>query len=220
MKNRIQQIYGRLLKHYGKQDWWPVRRSFEPEWFEICVGAVLAQNTSWKNVDKALDGLMREGMTSPSAVLKADPDKLKKAIRPSGFYNQKAERLKILSTLILDSGIDNFQQKMTRESLLSARGIGKETADSILLYACDRPVFVVDAYTKRIFSRIGLMEEKLEYEKIRELFENAIEKDSGLFREYHALIVEHAKQTCGKEPLCRECCLLQVCKYGKGKANQ
>ncbi len=215
MENEIQQICGRLLKHYGKQGWWPVRRSFEPEWFEVCIGAVLTQNTSWQNVEKALDGLVRENIITPSDIVKADSEKLKKAIKPSGFYNQKAERLKILSGLILDSGIDSFQQKIARERLLSAKGIGKETADSILLYACDRPFFVIDAYTRRIFSRIGIVEEKSEYEDIRTLFENSLEKNVDLYKEYHALIVGHAKQVCRKEPLCEKCCLLEICNYGK-----
>ncbi len=215
MEKEIQKIYGRLLEHYGNQDWWPVRRSFKPGWFEICAGAVLTQNTNWGNVEKALDGLMQENIAGPSAIIKADPEKLKKAIRPSGFYNQKAERLKILSRLIFDFGIDNFSKKITRNKLLETKGIGNETADSILLYACNKPVFVVDAYTRRVFSRIGFVEEKWDYEKIRDFFERNLPVDIYLFKQFHALIVEHAKRMCRKEPLCRECCLLEVCGFGK-----
>ena len=204
-------IYRRLLNHFGKQDWWPVEHGFRPREFEIIAGAVLTQNTNWSNVRKALKRMERAGFLSPRAVAEAGSKQLEEAVRPSGFYRQKAERLKMLSQFIESFGsFGEFRKSVTREELLSLKGIGPETADSILLYALGRRVFVIDAYTRRIFSRLGFRQWD-SYEEWRKFFENEVLEDTGLYMQYHALIVEHAKMFCRKKPLCSSCPLADAC---------
>jgi len=218
MKN-LNKIYNLFLKAYGPQGWWPLInhkgsnptktgsiKGYHPgdysiprddfERFEICVGAILTQNTAWPNVEKALMNLDRAKALDAKAIIKIDEDKLKEAIRPAGYFNQKAKKLKIFAEFYL--GLKG--KTPTREELLSVWGVGKETADSILLYAYHEPVFVVDAYTRRIFSLLGFFEKDADYDEIREMFEKALEKDFRIYQEYHALIVEHAKRNhSGKE---------------------
>ena len=161
----IKAVYDMLLQHYGRQEWWPVKGKFEPREFEVCVGAILTQNTNWNNVEKALRLLEKNNFVSPEKISSADTNELEAAIKPSGFYRQKAERLKAFSGFIVESGgFKKFSEKITREQLLSMKGIGPETADSILLYALGRTYFVIDAYTKRIFSRFGIKPKK-DYEE-------------------------------------------------------
>lgn len=203
-------IYKRLLKEYSYQGWWPLIEKdaktnryisrYHPknydlprtpeQQFEIIVGAILTQNTSWLQVEKALINLKEKNLLSPKSILNANEDSLKEAIRPAGYFNQKAERLKLISEWFI-----NKKGLPSREELLSIKGIGKETADSILLYAYKQPSFVVDAYTRRLLFNLGLIQNiKEKYDTIKELFENSLPKDFKIFQEYHALIVAHAKQ--------------------------
>jgi endonuclease-3 related protein len=198
----LTEIYSLLLKVLGPQKWWPLRGDFSPANWEICVGAVLTQNTSWKNVEKALENLEQASILSREDILKTTPETLAQTIRPAGYFNQKARKLKELAS---------FNGEPTREGLLSLWGIGKETADSILLYAYNKPYFVIDAYTRRVFSRLGLIKGDEGYDELRLLFEKSIPRDVGLYKEYHALIVNLGKNICKKEPLCGECPLSGIC---------
>jgi endonuclease-3 related protein len=223
----LNQVYKFLKREYGPQGWWPLinhkgsnptktgavkgyhprdysipRNDFER--FEICVGAILTQNTAWPNVEKALMNLDKINALNAKAILKIDKEKLKEAIRPAGYFNQKAKKLRIFAEFYL-----KLKGKTpTREELLSVWGVGKETADSILLYAYKEPIFVVDAYTRRIFSELGFFKKDADYDEIREMFEKELEKEFKAnkdkvndkmsrviaYQEFHALIVEHAKR--------------------------
>lgn len=223
MKKTLFQIYNRLRGEYGPQGWWPVTRGKEKEpaycggpktdaeRFEVMVGAILTQNTAWKNVVKALRNLREAGFTEPSSLRKARNDRLARLVRSSGYYNQKALKLKKLCRF-LNLGYGDSLRKMgreetplLREKLLDVDGIGQETADSILLYAFDRPVFVVDAYTRRVLKRHGLIPGKAKYGEIQSLFEAHLPPDPVLYNEYHALLVRLAKEACRKKPLCDTC---------------
>ena len=195
-------IYQILLNHFGKQRWWPCRTGRQ---FEIIVGAILTQNTNWKNVDKALVNLIKNKMLSKNKIKEIPVSRLSALIRPAGYYNQKAKKLKEFVS---------YNGKITRESLLSIWGIGYETADSIMLYAYNRHYFVVDAYTKRIFTRLGLIRTQ-DYEYVRNYFESNLPKNIKIYKEFHALIVELAKTYCKKKPLCEECPLAGRCRHAK-----
>ncbi len=209
-------IYSNLLSEYGEQGWWPLKGRYSPafkrrrktpaEKFEICVGAILTQNTAWKNVEKALSGLRKAGALSRKRMDKMEEAELAALIRPAGYYNLKAKKLKEFL---------KYSGPVERNAMLKIWGCGPETIDSILLYAYDEPVFVVDAYTKRIFSRIVLCGEKAEYGKVQEIFHKNLEKDAEIFNEYHALIVEHAKRHCRKTPVCIGCPIVKLCKKRK-----
>ena len=190
---KVMQVYNDLLRDIGPQKWWPISGMFRPPEFEVCVGAILTQNTSWKNVEKALQNLVGAGKTSPEPIGSCPLPALEKLVRPSGFFRQKAGRLKEFSGFIISFDGD-FYKSVTREELLAIKGIGRETADSMLLYACNRPVFVVDAYTRRLFSRLGLIEGDEDYDKLRDMFEKSLPNNAGLYKEFHALIVEHEKR--------------------------
>lgn len=196
-------IYNKLLECFGRQDWWPMQRGFKPAGWEVYVGAVLTQNTNWGNVELALRNLKRAGLLSREDIRGVSKKRLAKLIRPAGYYNQKARKLKILAS---------FSGKPERESLLKLWGLGPETVDSILLYAHGKPFFVVDAYTRRVFSRMGFqLDAKTGYEEIRSIFESNLPRDTGLYREFHALIVELAKRHCRTRPLCKNCPLADEC---------
>jgi endonuclease-3 related protein len=199
----LTKIYNILLKTYSHQKWWPV--TSKNKQFEIILGAILTQNTSWKNVEKAIANLKKENTINPDKILKLNKSKLAKLIKSSGYYNQKAGRLKLISKFYLEN------KNPTREQLLEVKGIGNETADSILLYAYNKPFFVVDLYTKRIFSRLGLIKTD-NYKEIQELFMKSLPKNPKLFNEYHALIVKLAKEHCRKKPVCKSCPLVKLCK--------
>jgi len=207
--NRIQEIHTRLFDHFGPQHWWPGETPFE-----VMLGAVLTQNTSWRNVSMVIEALRQDGLLSFAALEALPPEILAEKIRPSGYYNQKAKRLKGLFAAIReDSGsLEDFFSQDThtlREKLLAVKGIGPETADSITLYAAGKPVFVVDAYTYRILLRHDLIAEEAGYEEIQDLFLGKLPTDTQLFNEYHALLVRVAKEYCKKSnPLC-DCCPLQ-----------
>jgi len=213
MANKIRKIYGCLLQEYGHQGWWPLLdfRGKNPtktgsmrgyhladysfpktkkQIFEICIGAILTQNTAWTNVEKALMNLKKINVIAAEKILKMNIAKLKKAIKPAGYYNQKARKLKEFAKFF----ISLKGKTPTREQLLSVWGVGKETADSILLYACKIPIFVVDAYTRRIFSKLGYFKKDADYDEIRHFFEKNLKKDYRIYQEFHALIVEHAKR--------------------------
>jgi len=204
-------IYSRLLGTFGPQGWWPTKNRFSPPEWEVCVGAVLTQSTNWKNAEKALDNLEKERVLSPADVAGAKDGALEEAIRPSGFYRQKAERLRALAGFVMSfGGFGGFSEEVTRPQLLDVKGLGPETVDSILLYAIGRPVFVIDAYTRRVFTRTGFCADG-DYEGWRRLFESGLPEDAGIYREFHALIVELAKKFCRKEPLCAGCPLMSGC---------
>ena len=196
-------VYHKLKKQYLHKSWWPMQNGFVPQQLEVCIGAILTQNTSWNSVEKALSNMRKAGLTSAEKITKAK--NLEKIIKPSGFYKQKSEYLKNLCRFIVDYGAESFLKNVTREELLKINGIGKETADSILLYACGKPFFVVDAYTRRVFSRVGIIEKNAKYDEIKKFFESRLPKNANLYKEYHAMIVEHAKNICKKEPLCEKC---------------
>jgi len=190
----LSMLYEKLLKEFGRQNWWPMIRGFRPKEWEVCLGAVLTQNTNWKNVEKALENLKKKGVLSPQDIVETNTSTLQNLIRPSGFYRQKAERLKTLATFVLGFGdFERFKRGVKREELLKVKGIGFETADSILLYACGRPHFVIDAYTKRFTRNLGI-KTKMDYESLRKFFEENLPKDLGVYKEFHALIVEWGKR--------------------------
>lgn len=209
------EVFEIMVAEYGRQDWWPAGHGLSPEGWEVCVGAILTQNTAWKNAELALNNLSSAGCRTFMDMLSIDLKLLAGLVRPSGYYNQKAGKLKSLASFVGSFGsFEAFLAKATREGLLSVKGIGQETADSILLYACGRPEFVADAYTKRVFSRLGLVGEA-DYEDVKRFFESCLERDASLFNEYHALIVEHAKNVCRKRPLCGKCPLANHCMFSK-----
>lgn len=214
-RSSCRNIYDRLLAAYGPSGWWPGDSAFV-----VMVGAVLTQNTAWANVEKAIANLRSANLLSPQAIINTRSTRLAKLIRPSGYFNVKTKRLRALCHWLIDQGgIENIGSASTRElraALLKVHGVGPETADDILLYSFRRPVFVIDAYTRRIFSRLGLITGAEGYEALRERFEVALGEDTSLYNEYHALIVRHAKDTCRNKPLCQGCCLARVCSYGAG----
>lgn len=204
-------IYHCLFNTFGPQYWWPGDSPFE-----IMVGAILTQNTNWQNVEKAINNIKKAGLLNPKDLLK-NKNRIPKLVKPSGFYKLKSKRLITFLRYFTDNydgKITNFNGKDThviREELLAISGIGPETADSILLYALGRPVFVVDAYTRRTFSRHKLISNDADYDDIQKLFEDNLSKDTQLYNEYHALIVRLGKQFCKKnEPLCDICPVFSI----------
>ncbi|PID77722.1 MAG: endonuclease [Deltaproteobacteria bacterium] len=196
-----------MLAHYGKQNWWPGETAFE-----IMVGAVLTQNTNWANVEKAIANLKNNGCLDFEIMYAMGEQELALMIRSAGYYNLKARRLKNLLQMITDSydgSIELLSQDdlhNARANLLAVKGIGPETADSILLYCCGQPIFVADAYTYRIFSRHNLLDEETDYYTIQQTFMDNMEHDAGVFNEYHALIVQTGKDYCKKgKPVCQGC---------------
>ncbi len=187
MAKRLKDLYKRLLATYGHQHWWPADTPYE-----VVVGAVLTQNTNWKNVERAIANLKKERALNEKAILKMDIRKLQRLVRPSGFYKQKAERLKLATRKWIELKDADLSSRQLRSEWLSVKGIGKETADSILLYAMDRPFFVIDAYTRR-FCKRHLKKEFREYDDYRWFFEKNLPRDVKLYKEYHALIVEWGK---------------------------
>ena len=185
-------IYKKLLRKHGKQKWWPVKHDFVPAELEICIGAILTQNTNWRNVEKALQNLSDAGAVSAERIAKMRLSKLEKLIRPSGFYRQKAGRLKKFCAFVVQFN-GNFYKDVTREHLLSLNGIGRETADSILLYACNKPFFVVDAYTRRLLSQEKIIRGSENYDQIRGMFEDQLPRKTKIYKEFHALIVQNGK---------------------------
>ena len=197
-------VYQRLLKIYGDQSWWPADSSFE-----VMVGAVLTQNTAWVNVEQAITNLRRSDSLTLESILALSDEALAQLIRPSGYFNIKAKRLKNLCLWIAENGGESklaaVDTGTLRSSLLQVNGVGPETADDILLYAFARPVFVIDTYTRRLFSKLCLIQGSEPYEDLRRLFEAELDADVGLFNQYHALIVRHAREKCQLTEDCRHC---------------
>jgi len=207
LKKSLSVIYRRLYSYFGPQQWWPAQSRFE-----VMVGAVLTQNTSWPNVEKAIGNLKDKGLLKPKKLYSLRNARLAKLIRPAGYYNLKAKRLKNLLRFFIQRYQGNVgkmalvEAKALRQELLGVNGIGPETADSILLYGLGKPVFVVDAYTKRILSRHGIIGEGMDYDGVQKLFMLGLKKDARLFNEYHALLVKLGKDFCLKvKPRCLTC---------------
>ncbi|OGX40158.1 MAG: endonuclease [Omnitrophica WOR_2 bacterium RIFCSPLOWO2_01_FULL_41_12] len=207
MRAQLKTIYEKLYSHFGPQHWWPASTAFE-----VMLGAILTQNTNWSNVEKAIDNLKKHKLLKPHKLKNLSAKKLAALIRPAGYYNIKAKRLKNF----LDFLFGNFKgslKAMTlkntpalRQELLSVNGVGPETADSILLYALKKPIFVIDAYTKRILLRHNLIEEDTGYTEIQDLFMQNLKRSVRLFNEYHALLVKLGKDYCLKnKPKCEIC---------------
>jgi len=229
-KETLEKIYDYLFDLYGPQGWWPLLEvngcnptktgsvnGYHPnnyeypktknQCFEVCIGAILTQNTSWPSVEKSLKNLRKLVGITPENILNLDIELLKEAIKPSGYYNQKSERLKGFSKYFIE-----LKNTPTREELLKLKGVGPETADSMLLYAFKVPSFVVDTYTKRILFNLNLIENNEKYDKIKELFESNVPKNLEMYQEYHALLVEHAKNYYQKKENYITCPLLKIIK--------
>ena len=207
MKKRIEKIYKDLYANFGPQHWWPAKTPFE-----VIVGAILTQSTSWNNVKKAIANLKKNQLLTKDALYRLSHPRLALLIRSAGYYNIKAKRLKaFLHFFFKDYGgslrkMSQVDTLVLRKQLLSVNGIGPETADSILLYALDKPVFVVDSYTKRVLSRHRIIREDDDYEQVQNLFMQSLKKDVRLFNEYHALLVKLGKEFCLKRrPRCEIC---------------
>jgi len=203
-------LYRALLGIYGEQPWWPAESAFE-----VVVGAVLTQNAAWSNVEKAIDRMKAAGLLSLPALLESDHETLAQTIRPSGYFNVKARRLRNLCEFLAQQGgLEEFagmHLPVQRDALLGVNGVGPETADDILLYALQRPVFVIDTYTRRLLQRLGLTHGGEDYEELRSIFEQALDGDVFVYQQYHALIVMHAKEVCRKAPRCERCTLAPDC---------
>ncbi len=229
MENTLINIYNIFISSYKFQHWWPIdtlyhtQNGTDPR-FEVIIGAILTQNTAWSNVEKAIQNLKYAGMFHIAAIAQSDLETLKQCIKPSGFFNQKAKRLQTMAVYLQNqyhSDLNTFfHQPVThlRSELLNLNGIGPETADSILLYAGGKAIFVVDAYTKRLFGRLSLPTE-LTYDAIQSYVESDFSKHASIehlpqiYNEFHALIVEHAKRYCRNKPLCNNCPLYHECPY-------
>jgi endonuclease-3 related protein len=204
--SQLGEVYAELRQSFGHQKWWPGDTTFE-----VMVGAILTQNTAWTNVEKAISNLKKAKKLSFEALRRMPQKKLSQLIRPAGYFNVKADRLKCyLDFLDQECGGDLSKLKRKtmpaiREKLLAVKGVGPETADSILLYALNKTSFVIDAYTKRIFSRHGLAGSHEAYERWREIFMRALPDDRGLYNDFHAQIVRTGKDYCRKVPRCEKC---------------
>lgn len=215
----LQPVLDRLLAHFGPLHWWPAETPFE-----VVIGAILTQNTAWTNVEMAIANLRREGALTPEALRVAPREQLEEWIRPAGFFRQKAERLQLFVEHLFARHDGDLGRLLAaplpeaRRELLTLKGVGPETADSILLYAGGLPSFVVDAYTRRLFGRLGLLDPTAPYEHIRAFFMACLPADPDLFNEYHALIVEQCKQLCRKrQPLCADCPLQEICPFAQSQ---
>ena len=207
-------IYHRLMARYGPQYWWPA-----PEPFEVIVGAILTQSAAWRNVEKAIANLKAAKALSPEALRRLSLSEVATLIYPCGYYNAKALKLKSLASWLGKYYDDDLNRLFIcntdhlRQQLLSIHGIGQETTDSIILYAAHKPVFVIDAYTRRIINRIGLTPDSNSYIAYQALFMDNLPGDAGVFNEYHALLVCLAKDVCRSRPLCQQCCLNSICRF-------
>ena len=210
------EIYRRLYERYGPQHWWPGESRLE-----TVLGAILTQATAWTNVEKALTNLKADDLLSTRALRDIPEDKLAALIRPSGYFNAKARKVKAFIHHLWGSYGGDLEPLLSKEAgdlrreLLSIYGIGEETADDIVLYAAAKPSFVIDTYTRRVLKRLKLAPRNESYQAYQALFHQNLPKDAALYNEYHALLDRHAKETCKKEPRCRDCCLLELCPKGK-----
>ncbi len=219
LADQLMHLHDRLLAAYGPQHWWPAASPFE-----VMVGAVLTQNTNWQNVERAVANLKRAGVLDPDSLHQMDHQALAELIRPAGYFNIKARRLKNFMAVIHDEfegrieNMTGWDTEALREVLVSTKGIGPETADSMLLYALGRPVFVIDAYTYRIAVRLGLAFEDADYYQLQEMFMDNLPRDVKLYNELHALLVVLGKNHCRPKPKCEPCPLLdQPCPEGQNR---
>ncbi len=206
LQKTLLEIFRRLAKHYGPTHWWPGDTPFE-----IAVGAILTQNTAWSNVEKAIENLKSAGLLNPRAILRCPEEQLYNALKPSGYFRVKTQRLRAFCDYLVErhrGDIASMAKRDTaelRKELLHVHGIGEETADDILLYACDKPIFVVDAYTRRILHRHGICSAKIDYGELQRIFHQNLPVDLTMFKEYHGLIVYTGKDFCRKTPRCDQC---------------
>jgi len=211
MSTPLVEAYERLLARYGPQSWWPGQSPFE-----IMVGAVLVQNTNWRNVERAIDNLREEGLLSPATLYATSEADLEELIRPAGYFRVKTKRLRNLLAWLHERYDGSLEQMFAsslstlREELLTVSGIGPETADSILLYAGGLPTFVVDAYSHRVLFRHGWIDAEADYYRIQEVFLDQLPQDASLYNEYHALLVRVGKEHCKPTPICEGCPLCDM----------
>jgi len=209
----LNELYKLMRSHFGFLNWWPGDTKFE-----IFIGAILTQQTSWKNVEKAILALKKNNKLDLEKIIETKQDYLEKLIKPSGYYRQKAKRLKDICGIIklnygdLDS-LFKLDKEELRAALLNMKGIGKETADSIILYAAEKPIFVIDAYTKRIMHRIYNIDENISYDTLQKYFEYKLKEDLTLYKDMHAQFVELGKNYCKKKPECTNCPLRDICNH-------
>ncbi|MFQ5925516.1 MAG: endonuclease III domain-containing protein [Dehalococcoidia bacterium] len=214
MGHLLLEVYHRLLARYGPQHWWPAE---DP--FEVIVGAILTQSAAWINVERAISNLKAAKALTPAALRDLPLDRLAHLVRPSGYYNAKAMKIKAFVERLRRYGdlerLFALDTQSLRQELLSIHGVGEETADSIILYAARKPVFVIDAYTRRILHRLGIapIYRGDNYRALQALFTENLPQEEGLYNEYHALLVRHGKEVCRKVPLCSPCCLRDLCPY-------
>jgi len=214
-------LYDRLYATYGPQHWWPGDGPFD-----VIVGAILTQNTNWRNVGKALDALRNADIWSFKAIHGTERDDLADLIRPSGYFNQKARKLHEFAALVENDLNGNLDQLLDlpmddlRTILLGIWGVGEETADDIVLYAAAKPSFVIDTYTRRIVDRLGWRPQGVQYRDYQSLFTERLPSDAALFNEYHALLDEHASTVCRPTPRCDQCCLQDICATGTNAPSQ
>jgi endonuclease-3 related protein len=214
MTKLLLNIYDTLLTEYGYRHKW-----YGDTKDEIIIGAILTQNTNWSNVEKALANLRDRNLLSLNTLSQMQPDELAPIIRPSGYHNQKAQRLIEISQSLTQDVLPS-QPTELRKYLLSLKGIGNETADCIMLYAYGHPYFVIDAYTIRIFSRLGLCSDKVTYSQLQSWFMQYLKPDVTLYSEFHALLINLAKKACNKKPKCTLCPLKDICKYAKSPTKE
>ena len=213
-------IYQALFSHYGHQDWWPAENPFE-----VIVGAILTQSAAWTNVEKAIDNLKKIEPLTPAFLRRISQKELANLIFPAGYYNAKAVKIKKFVEWLEEHYEDKLDRlfaldiPVLRQELLSVYGIGEETADSIILYAAKKPVFVIDAYTRRVMHRLGISSDINTYAELQMLFMKHLLHDEHLFNEYHALFVCHGKLTCKRKPDCENCCLTGLCKFAEEKMD-
>lgn len=218
-QSKTTELFDNLSRYYGQQDWWPATTPFA-----MASGAILTQSTNWNNANKALTKLANNDLLSPSGIHRTPHEQLAQLIRSSGYYNIKALRLKALASHIYYSHGDDFEAYLKqpiaflRQDLLSIKGIGKETADAIILYAGYQAIFVIDEYTKRFFSRFGLGPRNGIYDDWQKFFHTSIPRVTAIYNEYHAVIVAHCKTLCKKTPECHSCFLNNECQRGKESA--
>jgi endonuclease III related protein len=219
MEDKLNEIYARLYARFGAQSWWPGDSAFE-----VIVGAILTQNTAWTNVEKAMKNLKQARRLTPARMHQVSLPRLARLIRPSGYYNLKAKKLKAFTQYLFAAQhgslarLFRLDTATLRDKLLAVYGIGPETADSIILYAARQPIFVVDAYTRRIMARLGLARLDSSYDELQHLFMDHLPHEEPLFNEYHALVVALGKDICKKsKPRCGECPLLDICPMGAAR---
>lgn len=216
LRQKLTTIYELLFNRYGPQHWWPGDSQFE-----VIIGAILTQSAAWTNVEKSINKLKEGSLLKPQLLRQIPKEQLSSLLYSCGYYNAKAIKIKAFVEHLgdhynddLNLFLDQDTHKL-RNELLLIYGIGNETADSILLYAAEQPVFVIDAYTIRIFSRIGICSSNISYDELQSKFMKNLQIDTYLFNEYHALIVRHGKEICKKKPHCNKCCLIKYCQWGQ-----